>query len=136
MSLENVEIVRRGYERYVAGDLQGVASLFADDAAVADAGGLGVTGTTAGKRYGPAGFLRAAEEAVEAFADYRVEAEDFIDAGEAVVVPVRISGVGRSSAAKLETRFVHLWLLRGGKVIRGDVYRTVEEALEALRPGE
>ena len=131
MSRENVEIVRRGYELYAAGDLEGVASLFAEEAELADAGGLGVVGTAAGTRHGPEGFLRATEEAVEAFEDYRVDAEEFIDAGDSVVVPVRISGRGRASGAKLETRLAHLWVLRNGSVIRGDVYRGTEEALEA-----
>ena len=131
MSRQNVEIVRRGYELYAAGDLEGVAGLFAEDAELADAGGLGVADTAAGTRYGPEGFLRATEEAVEAFEDYRVDAEEFIDAGESVVVPARISGRGRASGANLETRLAHLWVLRNGNVIRGDVYRTTEEALEA-----
>jgi uncharacterized protein len=129
----NVETVRRGYELYAAGDLAGVAGLFAGDAELADAGGLGVAGTAAGTRYGPEGFLQANEEALEAFEDYRVEAEEFIDAGEAVVVSVRISGRGRASGAELETRLAHLWVLRNGKVILGEVYRTAEEALEAAR---
>jgi uncharacterized protein len=128
---KNVETVRRGYDLYEAGDLEGVAALFSDDAELADAGGLGVADTAPGTRYGPEGFLRASEEAVEAFEDYRVEAEEFIEAGEAVVVPVRISGRGRASAARLEMPLVHLWVLRDGKVLRGEVYRTVEEALEA-----
>jgi uncharacterized protein len=126
----NVETVRRGYELYAAGDLEGVAGLFTGDAELADAGGLGVAGTAAGTRYGPEGFLQASEEALEAFEDYRVEAEEFIDAGEAVVVSVRIAGRGRASGAELEMRLAHLWVLRNGKVIRGEVYRTTEEALE------
>ncbi len=125
-----MEIVRRGYELYAAGDLEGAAALFAADAETADAAGLGVAGTT-GTRHGPEGFLRAATEGLEAFEDYRVDTEEFIDAGEAVVVPVRISGRGRTSGAKLETRLAHLWVLRNRKVIRGEVYRTTEEALEA-----
>jgi ketosteroid isomerase-like protein len=133
MSKENVEIVRRGYEQYAAGDLEGVARLFSDEAELADAGGLGLARTAAGTRYGPEGFLRASAEALEAFEDYRVVAEDFIDAGEAVVVPVRISGRGRGSGAELETRLAHLWEFRNGKAIRGEVYRTTEEALEAAR---
>jgi uncharacterized protein len=130
MSQENVEIVRRGYELFAAGDLKGVTALFSADAQLADAGGLGVAGTAAGTRHGPEGFLRATEEVLEAFDDYRVEAEDFIEAGEAVVVPVLISGRGRASGAKQEARLVHLWVLRNGKAIRGQVYRTTEEALE------
>jgi ketosteroid isomerase-like protein len=57
----------------------------------------------------------------------------FIDAGEAVVVPVRISGRGRASGARLDTRLVHLWVLRDGKAITGEVYRSTEDALEAAR---
>jgi hypothetical protein len=131
MSEENVEIVRRGYELYAAGDLEGVTALFAPDAELADTGGLGLADTAAGTRHGPKGFLRATEEVLEAFEDYRVETKDFIEAGEAVVVPVRISGRGRTSGAKLETHLAHLWVLRNGKVIRGEVYRTTDEALEA-----
>jgi uncharacterized protein len=134
MTQENVEIVRRGYELYGAGDLDGVARLFADDAELADLGGLGVAGTAAGTRYGPEGFLLATAEVLEAFDDYHVEVEEFIDAGDAVVAPVRISGRGRASGVKLETRLVHAWVLSNGKVVCGEVYRTVEEALEAVGP--
>jgi len=131
MSEANLEIVRRGYELYAAGDLEGAAALFSADAEVADAGGLGVADTAVGTRSGPEGFLRATEEVLDAFEDYRVETEEFIDAGEAVVVPVRISGRGKASGVKLEMQLAHLWVLRDGKVIRGEVYRTTEEALEA-----
>ena len=127
-----METVRRGYELYAAGDLEGVADLFAEEAELADGGGLGVAGTAAGTRYGPEGFLRSTEEALEAFEDYRVEAEEFIDAGEAVVVAVRIFGRGRASGAVMETRLAHVWAFRGGKVVRGDVYRSTSEALEAV----
>jgi uncharacterized protein len=133
MSQANVEVVRRGYELFAAGDLEGVSVLFSTDAELADSGGLGLADTAAGTWLGPEGFLRSTNEALEAFEDYRVEAEDFIDAGEAVVVSVRVSGRGRASGAKLETRLAHLWVLHSnGKVIRGEVYRTTEEALEAV----
>jgi ketosteroid isomerase-like protein len=31
----------------------------------------------------------------------------------------------------MEMHVVHLWTIRDGKVVRGDVYRSVDEALEA-----
>jgi ketosteroid isomerase-like protein len=136
MSEENVEIVRRGYELYAAGDIEGAAALFSPEAEVADAGGLGVVDTAVGSRSGPEGFLRATEEVQDAFEDYRVETEEFIDAGDAVVVSVTISGQGRASGVDMEMRLAHLWLLRDGKVIRGEVYRTTEEALEAAKGSE
>ena len=132
MSQENVEIVRRGYERYAAGDLEGAADLIADEATLSDAGGLGIADSAAGSRFGPQGFLRAAEEAREAFENYLVEPEEFIDTGNAVIVPVRISGRGRGSGVKLDMYLVHLWVLRDGKAMRNEIHRTVAEALEAV----
>jgi ketosteroid isomerase-like protein len=132
MSQENVEIVRRGYELYAAGDLEGVTDLISDAAELPDAGGLGIVDTAAGTRRGPDGFLQGSQEAVEAFEDYRVEPQEFIDAGDAVVVPVRISGRGRASGAMLEVQLVHVWVLSNGRAIRNEIYRTVAEALEAV----
>ncbi len=131
MSGENLEIVRRGYEMFAAGDLEGVAALFAADAELAGGGGLGVTGTVEGTRTGPTGFIRASEEVLEAFDDYTVQAEDFREVGPAVVVEVLVSGTGRGSGMEIETRLAHLWELRDGMVIRGEVYRTTEEAIAA-----
>ncbi len=132
MSEENVETIRRGYALFAAGDFEAVGALFSADAEITDTGGLGVAGSAAGTRRGHEGFLRSTEEALEAFEDFRVEPEDFIDAGDVVVVPVRISGRGRGSGVEMETRLAHLWALRGdGKVVRSEIYRTTEEALEA-----
>jgi uncharacterized protein len=133
MSRENVELVRRGYELFARGDVEEVAALFAPDADLADAGGLGIAGTAAGRRTGPAGFLQATGDVNEAFDDYTVEAEEFIDAGDSVVVAVRLSGRGRESGVEMEMHVAHLWTVRDGKVVRGDVYRTVDDALEAVR---
>jgi len=114
MSRAHVELVRRGYELFAAGDYEAVAELMAPDAEVGDSGGLALPGTAAGSRQGPEGFLRSAEEGPEAFEDYRVEPQQFIDAGDAIVVPVRVSGRGRTSGVPLDTRLVHLWVLRDG----------------------
>jgi uncharacterized protein len=134
MSQANVELVRQGYELFAAGEYEAVAALMAPEAEVGDSGGLALPGSAAGSREGPDGFLRSAEEGPEAFEGYTVEPEQFIDAGDAIVVPVRISGRGRTSGVPLDTRLVHLWVLRDGQVIRGEVYRSTEEALQAARP--
>jgi ketosteroid isomerase-like protein len=56
MSHENVEIVRRGYEMYASGDLEGLVALIAPDAELADAGGLGITGRASALRSTPSSF--------------------------------------------------------------------------------
>ena len=123
-------MAHRAYERFAAGDVEGVSEIFAPDAEMADAGGLGIE-RGVGTVRGPEGFIRATEETVEAFEDYTVEAEKFIDAADAVIVAVRISGRGRASGAPLDVRLAHLWEFRDGRVIRGEVYRTTEEAVAA-----
>jgi uncharacterized protein len=133
MSRANVELVRGGYEMFARGQLEEAAALLSADADLADAGGLGIAGTAAGRRIGPAGFLQATADTREAFDDYTVEAKDFIDAGDSVVVVARISGRGRESGVEMEMQVAHLWTVRDGKVVSGDVYRTADEALEAAR---
>jgi ketosteroid isomerase-like protein len=119
MSQENVEVVRRGYERYSKGDAEWVSTLFSEKA----------TGTLTG----PAGFLRSASESVAVFDDFHVEVADVIDAGDAVIALVRISGKGRASGALLETHLAHLWVFGDdGKVIRGEVHRSTNDALQAV----
>jgi ketosteroid isomerase-like protein len=109
-----------------------VIAQLSDDVESTDSGGLGVTGSAAGTRHGPEGFLRSIEEALEAFEDYHVEPEDFIDAGDIIVVPVRISGRGRGSGLEMEMRLAHLWALGSdGKVVRSEIYETTAEALKA-----
>ncbi|HYY84620.1 MAG TPA: nuclear transport factor 2 family protein [Beijerinckiaceae bacterium] len=136
MSQENVEIVRRGYELFAEGNLEGVTDLISDEAELPDGGGLGVGDTAAGTRRGPDGFLQGSQDALDAFEDYRVEPQEFIEAGDAVVVPVRISGRGKASGAMLEIRLVHLWVLRNGRAIRNEIYRTTAEALKAVGRSE
>jgi uncharacterized protein len=129
---ENVEIVRRGYELFAAGDLQGVAELFAPEAEMPAAGGLGVEGSM-GVNRGPEGMLAAMQEGLDAFEEFRVEIEELIEAGDAVLATVVISGRGRASGLEQQQRLVHLWIVRDGKVVHGEVHRTAEAALAAAR---
>lgn len=133
MSQENVEIVRRGYELFAAGEYEELGKLIAPDAETPDTGGLGIEESASGTRKGPEGFLLAIEEVAEAFDEYTVEASDFVDLGDVVVANVRISGVGRASGVNLEEHLAHVWVMRDGQAVHGEVHRTTEAALEAAR---
>jgi ketosteroid isomerase-like protein len=62
----------------------------------------------------------------------RIEPQDFIIAGDdVVVVPVRLVGVGKQSGAETTANAAHLWTFRDGKVIRQTTFQTTAEALEA-----
>lgn len=61
-----------------------------------------------------------------------LEPEDFLAVGDRVVVPVRITAVGKHSGVETVARAGHVWTMRAGKAIRLQIFQTREEALDAV----
>jgi ketosteroid isomerase-like protein len=61
----------------------------------------------------------------------QIEAEEIIDAGEKVVIAIRISGRGRGSGIDVEAHWFHVITERDKKAARIEWHRSREEALEA-----
>ena len=57
--------------------------------------------------------------------------DEFIDAGDVVVVVARQTGRGRGSGAKITQRIVYSFGFRGGKVTYFEAHRTKRGALDA-----
>jgi ketosteroid isomerase-like protein len=81
---------------------------------------------------GREGFLRFSETDWEAFEEVVYEPQDFVPSGSYVVVQIKQSGRGKSSAVGIEQRIVNVWKLRRGKCVELRIYSTMEEALEAV----
>lgn len=127
MSRENVEVIRQWSEAFNRGDVVGILELadpYIEWWNREDDPGAPVSRGHEALRKG----LAELDELVE----LRVEPTEFIDAGEYVVVPVRLTGRGRASGAAFEDHEVHVFKLRGGKVTEGREYREKNEALEAV----
>jgi len=127
MSQANVEVVRQWSEAFNRGDVVGILELADPDIEWwnrEDDPGAPVSRGHDGVRQGLSELGELAE--------LRVEPKEFIDAGEYVVVPVRLIGHGRASGAAFEDHEVHVFKLRGGKVTEGREYREKNEALEAV----
>jgi ketosteroid isomerase-like protein len=125
MSEENVEIVRSTYEAFDRGDIDAVLSN-ADPALVtyrAD--------PEAATWHGPDGFLQAMADWTEGFDQFSARAEEFIDAGDRVIVRVHQWALGKSSGAPVEADFWFVHSLTGGKVTRLDIFASKGPALEA-----
>jgi uncharacterized protein len=125
VSEENVEIVRSLYEGWLRGDL-GLDKLDPDIAMIESAavpGAASVIGIDAVERY------------IASFAKYwdeiRVEPQEYIDAGDIVIVVARLTGRGRSSGAGVDRVWAYVWTLRQGKALRMEAYADRREALEA-----
>ncbi len=130
MSEENVEIVRGCLDAFNRGDMP--ASLKDVDPAFELHMDLGFPeGPTT--HLGHDGFKEFwGGGPHERFAGFRLEPDEFIDAGDQVLVPVRAVGRGKGSGAKVEQAHFQAWTLRNCKVVRLDVYADKAEALEAV----
>lgn len=60
------------------------------------------------------------------------EAEEFIDAGDDIVVPLDLIASGGHSSIEVEMTVCDVLTMRDGKVVRHRVYANREEALKAV----
>jgi len=67
----------------------------------------------------------------DAWAEWRFEPERFIDAGDQVVVFVRVVAKGSASEVPIELPDAHVLTVRDGRLTSSDVYRDRSEALQA-----
>jgi ketosteroid isomerase-like protein len=67
-----------------------------------------------------------------AFDDLRVDVEELIDAGDRVIVVLRLHGRARGSAHEVDMSETHVLTMRDGRVTEIDEYLTKDEALKAV----
>jgi len=129
MSQENLEIVRRGYESFAT---NGIPNFDFLDPEIEWRGPREFP-DLAQPHFGHEGVARYVAKVNEAFDDYKMVPEEFIDAGgDQVLVFSREGGRGKGSGAKVETHpTAHLWTLRDGKAFRMQSYWERSDALEA-----
>jgi ketosteroid isomerase-like protein len=134
MSQENVEIVRRTVEAILRGDWEQAAHLLDPDAE----GHGTVGGLSEGEVLrGVTQFRQSFEqEDAEAWDERRLEAEEFIDAGDRIVVLVREFRRGRGSGIELETDTAVVFEVRDGRVVRIQGYMDRAKAIEAAGVSE
>jgi ketosteroid isomerase-like protein len=129
MSQENVQLVRRALETVNRGGLEGIIK-FIDEAAAPDAElttpGLPDAGPVRGREASKDWWRTLLREL-----DLRIEAEEYIDAGDAVVVVARWIARGRASGAEVTDRWFSVWGIRRLQVTHVTAYRTKVAALEA-----
>jgi ketosteroid isomerase-like protein len=131
MSQENVEVVRRQFSPQPVdeAELQRLYDEFwhPDINYRAAEGALDDVGVMQGRD-----AVRAyLADWVGMFDDLRLELVDLDDAGDQVVVTVRLSGRAKQSGAPTELRFTIVQTIRDRKCIRAREYMTREETLEA-----
>ncbi len=112
MSQQDVRTMRRAYEAFDRADIPAVLSAFDAQIEWVEPGG--------GRA--PAGTFRGPQSVADQvfatvpqnFDEFRAEPEQFIDAGEHVVVVGRFRAKSKSGAT-LDAPFAHVWRMRDGK---------------------
>ena len=123
MSQENVEVVRRFFEAIRRGDLAAALACLAPDVEYEVGQELPMRGRDA---------VRAMWERWGSdWENYKLLPEEFIDAGDHVVVTVRCSGRGRGSGVEVDDRTFDVYTVRDGKCVRKLEFKVRSEALEA-----
>jgi ketosteroid isomerase-like protein len=129
MSEENVERMRKSYEAMnsaiaSAEDLLPLMEGIDPDIVVE-------MGVLEGTFHGGEGLMQFIEGQAALFENLRCDPEEFIDAGDQIVVPMCLSGKARSTGLPLEYHAIHVWTLRQGLATRLRLYESKDTALEA-----
>jgi ketosteroid isomerase-like protein len=127
MSQENVEKVRKGMEAF---NRERALSLEVVDPDVEfrGTGRLPDVGRVRGREAVAAWF----DELFTAFEEVHIEPERFVDAGEAVVVPITQRVRGKGSGVEVTNRMVLVFRMPEGLITAFETYADEAKALEAV----
>jgi ketosteroid isomerase-like protein len=128
MSQEKVEVMRRIFDDSGRGDFRAAAERFDPHVLLV----LRPEFPDAGLYVGPAEIAKYTRDLLASWESFVMEGEDFVDAGDSVVVQIRQRGVGVSSGVVTEVRYFQVWTFRGDAIIRIESIREREQALEAV----
>jgi ketosteroid isomerase-like protein len=86
----------------------------------------------AGEYRGHTGFARWLEDWGSAWSDFSLEPEEYLDAGDSVVVVFLLRATGLGSGITVERRDAMVCKMRELKIVRVDYYNSREQAVEAV----
>ena len=122
----NADAAKDAYGAFSQGDLETLREGFAEDAEWQTSDELPLGGVTRGRDAIMENFAQISNY----WSSFSVEASEFIDCGDKVVVrgTQRATGEGGS----FEAPFLHLMEYRDGKLVRGEFHGDSAKALKAL----
>jgi ketosteroid isomerase-like protein len=126
MSQQNVELVQRGLDHFMATGEPDWCTL--DEAIEVHDHDI----LDAGEYRGHEGFGRWLEDWGTAWAAYSFEPEEFIDGGDRIVAVILMTTEGQSSGVETERQDAMVITMRDGRWLRVDYYNNRQQALEAV----
>ena len=125
-----VELVKRSYDAFARDDLDGVLADMHPEIEWHQAQGL---------PHG--GFYRGLDEVrrnifvpldAEWWQEFSADPDEFLDAGDEVVVLGRYRGIAKGTGKRLDVPFVHVWTVDGDKAVRFRQFLDTRGWVEAL----
>jgi hypothetical protein len=131
MSSENVEVVRAIYDAFGQGDVPAVLGRM--DQAIEWREAENFLYADRNPYIGPQAVLEGVFMRLGAeWEGFAVTPEEWLDAGNHVVVLGTYSGAHRATGREVRAQFAHVWGVRGGRVVRFQQYTDTKQFAEAI----
>jgi ketosteroid isomerase-like protein len=131
MSQENVEIVRRAFEKFTREGWEPLMGTVWDPEIVWDMSPTGIPGLGTYRGFDELRSFFQDWFSTFPFEEWEQEVDDVINGGDHVVALTRQRGHGSASGAVAELEYAQVIKFRGGKVVEVAVYLDRARALEA-----
>ncbi len=128
MSQENVAAAKEAYDAFGKGDIAGAVGGMDENAEWVTSDELPLGGTLHGREEIAQAFARIPEY----FDEFSVEPDEFIDAGDVVIVHGMQHARAKETGVTFDCEYVQLLRMRDGKTIRGEFFADSAKALHAL----
>jgi ketosteroid isomerase-like protein len=130
MPAEDIQRLQRGYEAFNEGGVEAVLDWLAPEIEVSDRQSVPDRMT----HHGLGGIKDLFDSTMEAFGEFRLEPEEFVEVGDGrILVVLRQYARGRASGINVEGHIAHLWTMEHGTPVQLKIYRDKETALEVIR---
>jgi len=127
-----VDIVRRSYDAFDRGDMDGVLGDMDAEIVWEQAQGLPHGGVYHGLDAVRTNIFDPLDE--QWWDEFSARPAEFLEAGDQVVVLGRYTGVAKGTGKTLDVPFVHVWTLRGEKAVRFRQFLDTAGWVSALAP--
>ena len=119
--------LRRAYEAFAAGDMEGAMASFAPDIEMVNP----EYAMESGVRQGLDSMREGLQNLYDQFNYDSLEILEIEEGPDGVLVVARLRATGRASGVPIDETFTHVYGLRAGQVVSYRWFRTREEGLEA-----
>jgi ketosteroid isomerase-like protein len=127
---QNVDAIRQAYKSVGDGNVEALLDIIDPNVVLRDRPESPDPRTYRGHE----GIRQALQSSEESFAGFELQPQEFIAAGDHVIVVLTMRGTGRGSGVTVEDRIAHQWLVRDGRAVACQVYSDPDEAIRAARP--